>query len=148
MTLPTPIILPAHAFAVFCCSVGTQSTISALAAAVATDQSVTCKRIRLALIARSRTMSEATASTMTACRVLSQSCRPVHHRTIFLVLPIPKNPRTTPIVEQTMNILRRPHLNLHRSDIIPTSGCTITPENGPAIHTNESVDLGSPKDKR
>ena len=39
MTFPTPIIPPAQALAVFCCGVGTQSTISALAAAVANHQS-------------------------------------------------------------------------------------------------------------
>jgi hypothetical protein len=36
MTLPMPSILPAQAFAEFCCAVGTQSTINARAAAVAT----------------------------------------------------------------------------------------------------------------
>jgi hypothetical protein len=102
----------------------------------------------LALIARSRTIREMTARTITACLVLSQSCRPVHHRMILRVLPMPKKPKTTPIVEVTIKILRRPHLNLHRSDIIPTSGCTMTPEHGPAIHTNESVDFGSPRDNR
>lgn len=47
-----------------------------------------------------------------------------------------------------MNGLRRPHLEVDLSATVPTIGCTISPDNGPAIHTREVLLLVRPRERR
>lgn len=47
-----------------------------------------------------------------------------------------------------MNGLRRPHFDRDRSAITPIKGWIINPDKGPAIHTNEVLDLVNPSCRR
>jgi hypothetical protein len=76
----------------------------------------------------------------------------------------PKKPNMPPIIsldqERTMieTIVARapptmkgrlfPYLLRHRSLLMPTYGCTSTPESGPAIHTRARIALSSPRDNK
>ena len=52
---------------------------------------------------------------------------------------------TDPII---MKGLRRPYLDMQRSDTTPTIGCIISPDSGPAIQTREVRDFERPSLRR
>lgn len=62
----------------------------------------------------------------------------------------PKTNKHSPTTNEPtiMNGRRRPHFDVDRSVIIPTRGCIINPDNGPAIHTSEVFDFVRPSWRR
>lgn len=44
--------------------------------------------------------------------------------------------------------LRRPHFEVDLSATVPTIGCTISPDKGPAIHTRDVLLFVKPRERR
>jgi hypothetical protein len=99
-----------------------------------------------ALIAKSVAYKARTANAMvgTLAVRLSSMKKP----TISLVNPRLRRLQTTTAVAAAIIGLLRPHLDFDWSDITPITGCTIRPDNGPAIHTREVCPFDNPNDKR
>ena len=68
--------------------------------------------------------------------------------TISDVHPNTRRQNATTTEPTTMNGLRRPHFDLDRSAMTPIKGWIISPDNGPAIHTNEVLDFVRPSCRR
>jgi hypothetical protein len=68
--------------------------------------------------------------------------------TISLVHPSVSKHALTAIVPHTINGRLRPYRAFERSDITPTIGCMIRPDNGPAIQTSEILLFVKPSARR
>ena len=116
-----------------------------------------------ALIAKSTAYILATASIMVHVRFyktsasvhpfqptfpLTKSVSSINIPTISPVHPSTNKPKPTIMVPPIMKGLRRPHLDLELSASTPTTGCIISPESGPAIHTSDVWALLRPSWRR
>ena len=79
---------------------------------------------------------------------LTASSSATNFSTISFVQPRQSRHAITRKEPPIMNGLRRPHLLFESSEMTPTSGCMIKPDNGPAIHTAEVCDLVRPSCRR
>ena len=68
--------------------------------------------------------------------------------TISAVHPSTNKAKPTIMVPPIMNGLRRPHFDLELSASTPMTGCIMSPDNGPAIHTRDVWALLRPSWRR
>ena len=68
--------------------------------------------------------------------------------TISLVKPSMRRLKVTMIDARAMMGRLRPHLDVDWSEMAPIIGCTIRPDNGPAIQTTVVCPLVRPKERR
>jgi hypothetical protein len=106
----------------------------------------------LTLIAKSRTYTNKTANSIIVVLTASDSGTapniPNVQLTISLVHAKIINDMIVAIEPPTINGRRFPHLFRHPSLLIPTYGCTSTPDKGPAIHTKARSALFRPNESR
>jgi hypothetical protein len=68
--------------------------------------------------------------------------------TISLVNPNVSRDNATMRAPPMMKGRRRPHFDVHESDMAPTMGCVKSPERGPAIQTRDVLDFVRPRFRR
>src|SRR5215469_14341020 len=134
MSEPIATILLAHAEPSCCFDAGNTSTIKLLVLACT------------ALIAKSTPYMLKTANEIAIGRLLLSSSTKMLRNSV--VHPSKRSERLTTIVPTAINGLLRPYFDVERSANMPTIGCIIRPESGPAIQTRETCDLVRPRFNR